>query len=821
LNKEFIAHLRKKDGKPQQLWTHLEEVAELAGQFAAKVGLNKCGELIGLLHDVGKASKEFQDYLKSAAGEINPDEDEYVNAGAKKGKIDHSTAGAQIIYQHLSQKSSEGLFTAQILSLCIVSHHGLGIIDCLTPDGEDNFTRRISKATEKTHTNEARLNLCDDQKDRIGSLLSDESLVGNLIAKLKSLREENDNADTLNFKFGLLLRFLFSCLIDADRISTADFEFPSNKKLRNENRHPSWEILVERFDKKKFDSTNKVDILRSRVSQECFDFSTRQKGLYQLTVPTGGGKTFASLRFALNHAKHHKIDRIFYIIPYTSIIDQNAEEVRKILEEKDGSGKQLDKVVLEHHSNLTPDEETKRQNLLSENWDAPIIFTTQVQFLEALFSAGTRGARRMHQLANSVIIFDEVQTISVRCVHLFNLAIRFLVHSCGSTVVLCTATQPLLDEVEPKQRSLIIRSEQKMIEDVKSLFQNLKRVTVHDKRKAGNWSEKQVAKLVKKEVEKSDSVLIIVNTKSSAHNLYEELKKNKSAKVFHLSTNMCPAHRKDFLDEIKARLIEKKPTICVSTQLIEAGVDIDFGSVVRYLAGLDSIAQAAGRCNRHGLRPTGNVYIVNPEDENLDRLRDIREGKDIAQRALDDHKTNPEKFDKDILSPVAMNEYYKYYFYRRKEEMNYPVNSKLIGVDDNLFRLLSTNDGEPLKEYQRKHTGASPAIPLKQSFQSAAKAFRVIDSPTQGIVVPYGKGGGEIINELCSAFDLEKQYHLIRKAQRYSVNVYENVFRQLAESKAIHEAQEGIGVFYLKPEYYSDEIGLSTEIVNEPQSFIV
>ncbi len=220
-----------------------------------------------------------------------------------------------------------------------------------------------------------------------------------------------------------------------------------------------------------------------------------------MTVPTGGGKTFSSLRFALNHAKHHKLDRIFYIIPYTSIIDQNADVVREILEDKDDEGNYLNKVVLEHHSNLMPDEDKtqpqnwkieKRQKLLSENWDAPIVFTTQVQFLETLFGSGTKSARRMHQLANSVIIFDEIQTIPVRTVHMFNTALRFFVHSCGSTVVLCTATQPLLDKVTPDTRALPIDG--KIISNEKDLFKKLKRVEVFDKRKLGSgWSDEEVA----------------------------------------------------------------------------------------------------------------------------------------------------------------------------------------------------------------------------------------------------------------------------------------------------------------------------------------
>lgn len=815
---EYIAHLRK-TGEPQYLWTHLEEASKLAGQFADKIGLKECGELIGLLHDLGKASPEFQNYILSAEGKIDPDADEYVDAKAQKGKVDHSSAGAQIIQKKLSVIGKAGTLIGEFLSLCIASHHS-GMIDCLSPEGANNYERRMKKPNEKTHEKEAYSNLGDGEREEIEKFLSNE-IVNQLLDKLKSLKEENDSKQSLMFKFGLLARFLFSCLIDADRLSTADFEFPRNSRIRNQGEYIPWRTLIERFDAKKFENKNRVDVLRDAVSRECLEFSRKSKGLYQLTVPTGGGKTFASLRFALNHAALHNMDRVIYIIPYTSIIDQNADEVRKLLEEKDDDGKYLDKVVLEHHSNLTPDEETRRQNLLSENWDAPIVFTTSVQFLEVLFASGTRSARRMHQLANAVIIFDEVQTLPVRFVHMFNVAVRFLVKGCGSTVVLCTATQPLLDKIEIKERALQISKEQQIVQDVESLFRDLKRVEVHDQRKAGGWSEEEIISLVQQETQKNGSVLIVVNTKTSARNLYQQFKIANIKDIFHLSTDMCPEHRLNVLNNIKERLKNNQPTICVSTQLIEAGVDIDFGSVIRYLAGLDSIAQSAGRCNRHGLRTKpGNVYVVNAQDENLDRLEEIRIATEDAQHVLDEFKESPERFKNDILSPTTMEQYYKYYFFDRRDKMNYPVTSKSpVGREDNLFDLLSTNP-KSVQEYQRTHE-TPLRISLLQSFQTASKAFRAIDSPTRGVVVPYGEEGKEIIIDLCSKCEVDKQYKLLKKAQRFSVNVYENIFSSLSKDGIIKEAQDGTGIFYLDYQYYSNEFGLSRDIVNEMETFIV
>jgi CRISPR-associated endonuclease/helicase Cas3 len=817
----FIAHRRKKDGESQYLCNHLTRVSVLAGQFADKIGLKDVGRVIGLLHDMGKASGDFNKYIKSATGLIDPDADDYVEAKQQRGKIDHSSAGAQIIYKALSQKGPEGVIAAQVLSLCIASHHS-GLIDCLSPDGRDNFTRRIEKSEEKTHTDEASSCLTDNEKQKLMKLLSNEVLVKQMILKIKSLKENNDHQDTVMFKYGLLVRFLFSCLIDADRLNTADFEFPKNVRFRNYGKYYPWDVLIERlnvklkeFENKK--DKNEVDDLRNEVSQQCFDFSVKSKGIYQLTVPTGGGKTLASLRFALNHAAHHKMDRVFYIIPFTSIIDQNADEVRKILEDKDDNGKYLDRVVLEHHSNLTPEEETRRQNLLSENWDASIVFTTQVQFLETLFGSGTRSVRRMHQLANSVIIFDEVQTIPVRCVHMFNVALRFLVNNCDASIILCTATQPLLDKIEPIHRSLSISPEQKMIQDEKKLFQRLKRLELFDVRKVKDaWSEEEVANLAEKELQDMGSVLIIVNKKDSARSLSQRLAERKSGDVYHLSTNMCPTHRLYILSTVKDRLEKKQPVICVSTQLIEAGIDIDFGTVIRYLAGLDSIAQAAGRCNRNGKREKlGKVYIVNPQDESLDKLKDIKIGAGDAERVLREFDNNPVAFDNDRIGIKAMQQFYKYYFYNRSKEMSYPIPSdnRDIGRSDDLFNLLSLNS-DSVQGYQRIHN-ASPSLPLKQSFQSAAKAFHAIDSPTRGVIVPYGKKGDDVVNQLCDAVMIEKQCKLLKAAQRFSVNLYPYEFEDMGKKNAIREVQKESGIYYMDYQYYSNEFGWSKEIVTE------
>lgn len=820
--KEFIAHVRKKDKARQSLQDHLDAVAEYTSQFAEKIALKEAGKILGLLHDLGKASDKFQRYIMSGEELIDPDAEEYIDPVAHKGKIDHTTSGAQVVYETLWSKGSKEKVAAQVLALCIASHHS-GLIDCLAPDGANNFKRRMEKPEESTRKAEALANLQYIQDSLEG--LHSGPVVDQIFAKLTSLHEQTrDTRETLAFKHGLLIRFLLSCLIDADRLDTADFEAPGKALLRNYGQYHPWETVIQRLNNKiaefeRKENKNEVDALRSQVSQACLDFAAKPKGIYQLTVPTGGGKTLASLRFALNHAAHpeHPMDRIIYVIPYTSIIDQNAEEIRKILEDIDEQGHYSDKVVLEHHSNLTPEEGTTRQNLLAENWDAPVIFTTQVQFLEALFGGGTRSVRRMHQLANSVIILDEVQTLPIKVIHMLNVALRFLVNDCGATVVLCTATQPPLDKIDTEYRKLTIDPGQRIIQNEAELFARLKRVEVFDERKVGGWSEEEVAELAARQLQEKGSVLIVVNTKKSARALYHALdtRKPAGAQLHHLSTNMCPAHRLQVLDEIKVKLKNREPVICVSTQLIEAGVDIDFGAVIRYLAGLDSIAQSAGRCNRHGVREgLGNVWVVDPQDESIERLKDIVIGTEQAKRVLDEFKANPASLGHNRIGIEAMAAYYRYYYGQRKEEMKYNVSADSpVGRDDNLFNLLATNTGSVAGYNRVNH--ASPDLIFSQSFQTVGKIFQVIDSPTRGVIVPYAAEGEQIIAELCSSPELEREFRLLKQAQRYSVNLFAYEFTMLAGIGAIHEVQAGAGVYHLDPQYYSNEFGWNDKPVND------
>lgn len=813
----YVAHQRKVDGAVQSLECHLLGVAGIAKSLAAKIGLKEQGELIGLLHDLGKYSNEFQVYLQSAVGLINPDEDDYVDARGLKGKVDHSTAGAQLVWEELSKQGGMGMIAGQFLALCIASHHS-GLIDCLSSSAnkpvEDIFTRRAGKRDDRSHLREAMSKMDTLIDKRFRELSSMPSLISGIEESIRKVARGEKFEAIIRFKVGLLVRFLFSCLIDADRVDTADFEKPAAARHRLNGRYTEWPLLIERLEKhlQGFTIRNPVDEIRRSISDHCLDGAIRGKGIYTLTVPTGGGKTLASLRFALHHVERHKMDRVIYVIPFTSIIDQNAKVVRDILEPtKDDRGR----VVLEHHSNLTSEQQGWREKMLTENWDAQVIFTTSVQLLETLFGEGTRGARRMHQLANAVLIFDEIQTLPVNCVHLFCNAMNFLVEHCGSTVVLCTATQPLLNLVDPGKGALKFTKNDDLMPDVKGLFDDLKRVEVMNQRKPGGWTDEEIARLALSEVVQSESCLVIVNTKKSAQALYLLCREAAGIQTFHLSTSMCPAHRKGILDKIRKLLDDKFPVLCVSTQLIEAGVDVDFGAVIRYTAGLDSIAQAAGRCNRNGKQKdadgnpkAGRVYVVNPAVENIDRLKDIQCGKGITERLLDDVEAGSEDFGGNLIGPKAIERYFEYFFFARHQEMDYPVSAQTVGRDDTLLNLLSLNS-LAVDEFKRDHSSA-PNIYLRQSFMSAARAFKVIDAPTRGIIVPYGEAGRDLVNDLCSAFEVEKQFELLRRAQQYTVNVFPYVLDQLQNAGAVHAIQKDVDILYLSDaRYYDQSFGLS------------
>lgn len=800
---EYIARYRQSDCSPQSMREHLQGCAELSELFAGKIGMPTFGMLAGLLHDTGKYSDAFQGYIRSIGGVLEPDDEDFVDARQNRGKIDHSSAGAQFIWQEGGDSPLRQLAKC-ILALCIASHHS-GLIDCLSPDGTDIFLNRMNKADDKTHYQEAAGRLDDEIIANAKKLLASPELESELKALGARLQQCSVSPTTGQFMLGFLTRFLFSCLVDADRLNSAE-RLPLAKA--------EWQPLVSILEQHlaTFQKSTRIAEIRSDISHACLEHAARDKGLYQLTVPTGGGKTLASLRFALHHAAKHDMDRIVYVVPFTSIIDQNARVARSVFAPLEENSRQI---VLEHHSNLTPEQDTSESKLLTENWDAPIIYTTAVQFLETLFAGGTRGVRRLHQLANAVIIFDEIQTIPIRTVHLFNNAINFLVGQCGSTAVLCTATQPLLDQVEPVKGAIKLSPAPEMMGgDVDGLFRDLHRARIEDGCRDGGWSVEDIAGETMKELATSGSVLVIVNKKSQARELYGKLR-GRTEHLYHLSTSMCPAHRVAVLDKVKTCLDPDKlqPVVCVSTQLIEAGVDVDFGSVIRYLVGLDSIAQAAGRCNRNGRRESGRVLIVNPMNEDLSRLPEMLVAQQNAGTILRQYKVNPSLFNYNLQSPQTMAAYYGLYFYSRKSMMVFPL------VDGaNILSLLSTND-DAVSAYKHQFKEAFSISRLCQSFMSAGKAFEVIDSPSEGVVVPHGEGRQIIQRLMTCAY--EDKAGLLKAAQRYSVNFFPHEMRKLKEKRCVNELWQGSGIYWLDERHYGEEFGASTDEVSEMTSLII
>lgn len=815
---DYIAH------RGQKLCEHLHGVAKLAKVNAQKIGMGEYGELMGLLHDFGKYSATFQKYIRDAINNndpnFDPDQDEnFEDPTGRKGKIDHSTAGAQYL-SCISGLSNTHAILCQILSLCLVSHHS-GLIDCLTTDNRgtwDSYSKRLSKNDNKTHRDECAKNADKYILDRIDAILADLSLTTPFEDTCRDIvrntPEQKPQSTIAQFQLGLLVRFLYSALIDADRQDTADSEKPEVARHRLQGKYQSWKKLIERLESKyeTFEGKTRVDKIRKEISAHCLNAAKRQPGLYTLTVPTAGGKTLASLRFALHHAKEHSMERIVYVIPFTTIIDQNAQDVREILEPKE-CPEDAGKIVLEHHSNIGSDAQSWKEKLLTENWDAPVVFTTMVQFLEALFGAGTRGARRMHQLAKAVIIFDEIQALPVKCVHLFNNAINFLTDHCGGTVVLCTATQPLLNQVDKKKGALKLSEKNELMPNIGKLFEELKRVHVYDCRKSPGWTYQEIAALAVGQVKENGSCLIIVNMKKAARTIFEEAKKD-GIEVFHLTTGMCPAHRRQVLKTIRKKLDDKEQILCVSTQLIEAGVNIDFRSVVRMLAGLDAIAQAAGRCNRHGNYGIGHVFVVNPVEENLEYLKDIAVGKEKSNRVLDDYKADPSKYGNDVIGPAMLGWFYENYFFDRKDIMDYPVHADR---DDTILNMLSSNK-LAVDEFGRVNKN-KPSISLCQSFMTSAQLFRSIDAPTRSVIVRYRDEGRSLVNQLCAVFEVEKQYSLIKKVQQYSVNLFPYEFEKLANQDALYRVQQGAEIFYLDNRYYSKITGVSLEPVKQEEQF--
>lgn len=722
-----LANRPESDWEP--LSRHLEEVADLAADFASAFGAREWGLAAGLLHDVGKHSAAFQAYLRASA------------AGKGPGRgPDHSTAGAQWAHGHYKQG------VGRLLAYVLAGHHA-GL-----PDGFESLSPRLKRAVEPWHSPD------DDIAARVPDIAS-LPLAGRM--------------PSLGFQLMLFVRMVFSCLVDADSLCTEAFTTPDKAAWRRG--YLPLSELSTRLDRHLGHlgaraPATPVNELRAGILAACRNAALHAPGLFSLTVPTGGGKTLSSLAFALDHARAHGLRRVIYAIPYTSIIEQTARVFREALDDTD------DQAVLEHHSNFVPlradgtpvtpgrdgqdDDpgEGRRSILAAENWDAPVVVTTNVQLLESLFAARRSPCRKLHNIARSVVILDEAQMLPPE--HLLPCleVLRALVLDYGCSVVLCTATQPALGKREGFDRGL--ESPHEIAPNPEQLAAALRRVEVTD---AGTLHDAQLAARLAGQPQ----VLCVVNTRPHARALYEQLAPQGDA--VHLSAAMCPAHRTEVLRGVRQRLLQGQPCRVVATQLVEAGVDIDFPVVYRAMAGVDSLAQAAGRCNREGKLKRGQVYLFTPQ---ASPPPFVRQAAQAARTAL---RRNPD--------PLALDTVETYF-----RELYWQKGDKLDSA--NLLRLMRDS-----------------AERLDFPFPEVAHLFRLIPDGTIPLLIPYDDDARALIAELPYT---PAPARLLRRAQRYTVGVYPRVLATLVQAGAARLATEECAVL-INEDLYDDRMGLCAD----------
>jgi CRISPR-associated endonuclease/helicase Cas3 len=792
---EFIAHIRQSDNQFQTVEQHLLEVKGLAECFGDKIGIKRITGLAGMLHDMGKFTQEFQDYILKAVN--NPDNP------PKRGSVDHSTAGGRLLFElfHKPEQPFASILS-EVVGNAIISHHSY-LHDFLNPELESIFLKRV-KDKEIENYEFAKhhfFNRVISEKDFF-------QYVKKATTELETfLRRNVSEGIETNIMF--LTKFVFSTLIDADRTNTRVFEENTSYKVDSDatilfkQYYSKLMNKIESF-KKDADAENPIQRLRQEMSEQCEAFANHPSNIYTLSIPTGGGKTLASLRYALKHAINYKKKRIIYVVPFTTIIEQNAEEVRKILQD--------DLNILEHHSNVVEDEADdeyldgfinvqQKLILAKDNWDIPIIFTTMVQFLNTFYAYGSRNIRRLHHLSESIIIFDEVQKVPVSSVSLFNKALNFLNNYCHTSIILCTATQPALNFVRNK---LNIAENGEIVTNLSSIIEAFKRVEIVDLATEKKFDTLSLSHFIQTQLATVQNVMIVLNTKSVVKKLYELLQMQVDIPVYHLSTSMCAQHRKNILEEIRGKLNNGEKLICVSTQLIEAGVDISFDCVIRSLAGLDSIAQAAGRCNRHGKKKIGYVYVIDHKEENLSKLKEIKIGKDVAARILKDIKNNPQLHGGNILSTEAMTKYFQEFYYALEVDLDYPIQK----LSKSMMNLLTDSKDAPTSYHHGYKAKYKEDLPLfvTNSYRTAAEHFEVISNHTTSVLVPYGEGK-DIIAELNGNGTIEELSRLLKKAQQYTVNIYNNEFEQLIKNNGIVSFFDG-KIFALKEGAYSGEFGI-------------
>ena len=725
---QHYGHSLKGKGKSewQLLKTHLHGTASKARAFGADAGVSELAWVAALLHDIGKYSKAFQKRLE---GSLH--------------KVDHSTAGARTVMEVFNKTELDKL-VATMLAYCIAGHH-TGLLDygsSIDVDGDGTLLARLDPSKKQLEDFSA-------YKTEI-----DPAALALTPRKVKTSNEA--------FSMSFMTRMIYSALVDADFQETEVFMQQGEKPRGG---HASIEELCETFNTamQKFDNPqDPINNKRSETLKACMDKADLEQGFFTLTIPTGGGKTLASMAFALNHAAKHGLKRVIYVIPFTSIIEQNAAVFKDYLGEDN---------VLEHHSNFdwkkgnepdtaSADDETKdasdKLKLASENWDIPIVVTTNVQFFESLFANKSSRCRKLHNMAKSVVIFDEAQMLPREYLDPCMLAVKELVTNYGASAVFCTATQPALDRRLPRVNFT------ELAPDPQALFDFYKRVQVTN---IGRTPDTDLLE----RIEAYPQALCIVNTRKHAKGLFDQLDSNGS---FHLSTLMCPTHRKAVLAEVRQRLKTNQPCRVISTQVMEAGIDVDFPVGFRALAGLDSIIQAAGRVNREMKQDVSNMYVFDPETPFIKRTPEfIKQGAAVAESILRDFAEQPD-------SKQAIEHYF-----------------------DCLYNLQSRT------AFDVKHILSHFANGIEFDFKKAADDFRMIDNNTVAIVIPYNAEAKRLLQQA--------RYHpypfsLARQLQMYTVNIYENEFKTLQSKgviETINETYEALTEGNMT-DFYNEKTGL-------------
>jgi CRISPR-associated helicase Cas3/CRISPR-associated endonuclease Cas3-HD len=767
----FIAH-KNEDGAEQALKDHLLGVAELTREYASIFHAGELGYAAGLLHDLGKYKAKFQARIRG-----------------QPVAVAHSSTGALAVRERWRQLFGAADIhghLAQLVQFAIAFHHG-GLRNYGTKDEDGSLVHRLEAAAGSPEEQEVLNGAAWKEIDLPSlSIPTDGRLVAGLL--------RHNNLKSYSWKLAFLGRMLYSCLVDADTVDTRNFSDPASTGPAS-LRVPTLAELSDRLDQAldaRFahapDTT--INQYRKSILDDCRRQAQLTPRLFTLTVPTGGGKTFSSLAFALRHAQAHGLRRIIYVIPFTSIIEQNAEQIRQVL------GREA---VLEHHSNFDLNEveeqlgeaESRRYKLSMENWDAPVVVTTSVQFFESLFSNRRTRCRKLHNIARSVIVLDEAQSLPCGYLEPCLLALEELIESYGCSAVLCTATQPSWTGLGRQVKEIMDKhSPAELYEDVA-----FRRVTVEMRDELDAATEDaRLAEWLREEPQ----ALCIVNTRKHAKLLLDQFNSGMDG-LYHLSGRMTPRHRMSALREIRDRLRDGRTCLVISTQLIEAGVDVDFPVVYRALAGLDSIAQAAGRCNREGRLKNGRLIVFHPEQHGMPTKGWL---KVTATEALNSIR----KFGiSEALSLKCLKEYFERIHGIRDEEAG-PRLRDQEGIIEMLTR-------------QPAH------IP----YEDVAERFQLIDSAMDTVIVPWQPPEHRIHMEDPhdpEALQLIERLaydpypaSVLRRLQPYAVQVYHHELRAYAEQRLLRQVQ---GVWVLNDLAYYDPLAglLSPNEETEPAVYI-